>query len=704
MKNNSYSIKTIFFKKMGYSAIIQFFVFALILVLAKNYIQHNQLNSLSENLIISDSFTMDEIGRYHLLGNKYALDLELYNLENERKLDSIKFIQQSNKVETTGLGSCQSINNGNYKICKTVDGQFAGITAIKQDGKILGYVVAKKQYSSLFSLPVSYGLLLILLTVVGIFLFNFLFLFLSMRKKIENTTGYLLDFISSHQENHEIDISKIDIAEYRKIANKFIDEHTEITNMQKERAYYEVRKNIAEQVAHDIRSPLAAINTAVSDVSSIPENKRIMIRNASKRINDIANNLLLQSKNNFNEPNNPNVGTDIFPELIFVVLDNIVAEKRYEYYKSQVNIQLNVSNCSYNCFSNINLASFKRVLSNLINNSIEASNLNGSVTICLKCNDSTVDISIEDNGCGIPQDVLPKVTEQGFSYNKKNGAGFGLSYAKQYIEKLGGKILIHSEINVGTTVTIRLLRSDYPHWFCKTLNVKPLSVIVVLDDDPSIHDAWNERLSHLSDIKIVHFSKASYLTPNKINDLHADLYLVDYELLADNKNGIDVIEDLNLSKKAVLVTSCFEDITVRSRCKKLGVKIIPKSYVPYIPIVMIPNKLVKDTFVFIDDDEMMRTTWIFAAEEAGVNISTYASPGDFSNEINNYSKDTIIYIDSDLGNNIKGELYAKELYSQGFTEIHLSTGHQPDHFDNMPWIKSIVNKEPPFLLLQENPV
>jgi signal transduction histidine kinase len=290
MKNKSSSIKTIFIRKMGYSAVIQFFVFALILVFAKNYFQHNQLNSFSANLIINDSFTTDEIGRYHLLGNKYALDLELYNLENERKLDSIKFIQQSNNSVSSELGSCQQLNNDNYKICKTTDGQFSGITAIKQDGKILGYVVAKKQYNPIFSLPVSYGLLFILLTVVGIFLFNFLFLFLSMRKKIENTTGYLLDFISSHQKNNKIDISKIDIAEYKKIAHKFIDEHAEITALQKERAYYEVRKNIAEQVAHDIRSPLAAINTAVSDVSSIPENKRIMIRNASKRINDSANN------------------------------------------------------------------------------------------------------------------------------------------------------------------------------------------------------------------------------------------------------------------------------------------------------------------------------------------------------------------------------------------------------------------------------
>ncbi|WP_243753457.1 hypothetical protein [Legionella longbeachae] len=108
----------------------------------------------------------------------------------------------------------------------------------------------------------------------------------------------MLDFISSHQSNNAVDFAKVEINEYRQIANKFIDEHREIINLQKEKAYYEVRKNIAELVAHDIRSPLAAINTALSDVTSIPENKRIMIRNAAKRINDIANNLLLQSKNN----------------------------------------------------------------------------------------------------------------------------------------------------------------------------------------------------------------------------------------------------------------------------------------------------------------------------------------------------------------------------------------------------------------------
>lgn len=86
---------------------------------------------------------------------------------------------------------------------------------------------------------------------------------------------------------------------------------------------------------------------------------------------------------------------------------------------------------------------------------------------------------------------------------------------------------------------------------------------------------------------------------------------MDYELLADIKNGLDVIEELNLNGKAILVTSCFEDIAIRNRCENIGVKIIPKSYVPYIKIIETPEKELINTVVFIDDDEMMRMTWIF---------------------------------------------------------------------------------------------
>ena len=451
---------------------------------------------------------------------------------------------------------------------------------------------------------------------------------------------------------------------------------------------------VSTQVAHDIRSPLAAINVAISDVSSIPENKRVMIKNASQRINDIANNLLLRAKAEISETNK-NENIDIFPELIFVVLDSIITEKRYEYDKRKINFHLNVSESAYGCFSNINVGIFKRILSNLINNSIEAINSNGNVTVYFTSDTYVVEISIQDDGCGIPHDMLSNVMEHGFSFNKKNGVGLGLAYAKQQIERMKGKIALQSTINVGTKITITLPRSDFPSWFCENIGINYNTKIIVLDDDPSIHDAWNERFSHISQLNIVHFYSASDLTRADMLDSSSNLYLVDYELLNDNMNGLDLIEKLGLEKHAILVTNCVEDKELCERCEKMGVKIIPKPFVPYIPILNSMKPQLSD-LVFIDNDDLMRAVWGLAAKEAGLNIVTYSSPNEFNDEINKYRKDTLIYIDSGLNDNVKGEQYAKYLHELGFTELYLATGYPSEHFRSLPWIKSIVSKEPPF--------
>lgn len=222
---------------------------------------------------------------------------------------------------------------------------------------------------------------------------------------------------------------------------------------------------IATQVSHDIRSPLATINTVLA-ITKVPENRRLLIKNAANRINEIANSLLMSSKNKLSDisakrltiEKEENDDDGITTELIFVVLDNIVAEKRYEYYQSKIDIQLQADEKSYNCFSKINLTSFSRVLSNLINNSVESLNGEGSVLISLAASSDYIEISIKDNGCGIPAHLIEQITAEGFSFNKKNGAGFGLFYAQKYIEQIEGSMLIKSKENIGTEVLIRLVR------------------------------------------------------------------------------------------------------------------------------------------------------------------------------------------------------------------------------------------------------
>lgn len=473
---------------------------------------------------------------------------------------------------------------------------------------------------------------------------------------------------------------------------KFIFKAFEIKKQEKQARQEFI--NITTQAAHDIRSPLAAINTVLSSISSISEEERLMIRNAAKRINDIANNLL--PKPSQENDDTAELEAELFEELIGIALEAIVSEKRYEHAKKKIPIYLHGIEQAYNSFVSINLAFFKRVLSNLINNSIEALQHNGYINIWLHCYEQTVEIKIQDNGCGIPPDILPKVTERGFSYNKKQGAGFGLFYAKQYIEKIQGTFQIFSEVKKGTSISISLPRRSLPNWFCDTLRINSTNVSIV-DDDPSIHDVWRRRLAHIPNLDIIHYQSISELKAS-INNLQIGnpLYLIDYEFVTEDKNGLDIIEELNIYQHSVLVTSAFEDQELRARCSTLGIKIIPKPYVPHIQLATAFNFDLNNSVVLIDDDEMMRMTWQFAAEDAGLTLNAYPSFQSFISEIDSYDKNTAIYIDSDLGNGIKGEECAYHLFHQGFINLHLATGYCIENHSVFPWFKTIIGKMPPF--------
>ncbi|MDR2874894.1 MAG: hypothetical protein LBV44_03060 [Methylobacillus sp.] len=103
-----------------------------------------------------------------------------------------------------------------------------------------------------------------------------------------------------------------------------------------------------------------------------------------------------------------------------------------------------------------------QVLLNLITNAAQAMPANraeqNAITLSTGMeDDDTVRIEIEDNGAGIPKDVLPKIFDPFFTTKPiGEGTGMGLSICFQIIEAHGGKILVNSEQDVGTVFTILL--------------------------------------------------------------------------------------------------------------------------------------------------------------------------------------------------------------------------------------------------------
>lgn len=100
----------------------------------------------------------------------------------------------------------------------------------------------------------------------------------------------------------------------------------------------------------------------------------------------------------------------------------------------------------------------QQVLLNIIGNAIDAVERGGLIEISTGVKDQdTVWISITDNGPGIPEGVLKHIFEPFFTTKEKGkGTGLGLSISYGIMQKLGGTILVRSEVGKGTTFTIEL--------------------------------------------------------------------------------------------------------------------------------------------------------------------------------------------------------------------------------------------------------
>ncbi|ARK29107.1 MASE3 domain-containing protein [Halalkalibacter krulwichiae] len=97
----------------------------------------------------------------------------------------------------------------------------------------------------------------------------------------------------------------------------------------------------------------------------------------------------------------------------------------------------------------------RQVLINLYKNSMEAMKSGGMITTHVTIVEQFVSIAIADEGAGIPENLIPRLGEPFYTLKEK-GTGLGLMVSKKIIDTHQGSLLIKSELNVGTTMTIML--------------------------------------------------------------------------------------------------------------------------------------------------------------------------------------------------------------------------------------------------------
>jgi signal transduction histidine kinase len=425
------------------------------------------------------------------------------------------------------------------------------------------------------------------------FIITIVIVFFSMRKFIsseQQARNALADLVMLTVQGCEVqDLNNIP-GEIRPLAQALLEAVAKLQKVQIEKAEIEAEDNLAAQVAHDIRSPLAALDVALIELENLPEETRTLVRSATQRIRDIANNLLLKSNNKKLNPNTDNVSTKGVASIhhIASLLEAILSEKRIEYRKrSEINFEYLPDQETYTFFAEINVSEFNRVISNLINNSVEAIANNGHIQVSLTKNRTNLIVLVKDNGCGVNPEIIPRLGERGVTVgklNKESGSGLGIFHAKSTLASWNGFVEITSKLNFGTSVSLTLPAAVKPAWFVKTIFIKSDQSVVVADDDPSIHQVWENRFKSAGvNARLTHL----YTTDELFiwcNANSADLYLIDFEFAGSEESGLEIIEKLNLSKKSILVTSRHEEASIQKKCQNLKVGLIPKALASIVPI------------------------------------------------------------------------------------------------------------------------
>lgn len=225
-----------------------------------------------------------------------------------------------------------------------------------------------------------------------------------------------------------------------------------------------LRLEFFANLSHELRTPLNLIFSSLQTIELIEKdllkkNNRLknyidIINQNSKRLLKLVNNLIDSTKFDcgYYEYNPQNYNIVHFIENIAMS----VAE-----FAKQNDINLIFDTDVEEKIMAFDLEKLERTMLNLLSNSIKYTNSSGKIEVLLKDCGETFNITVKDNGIGIPDDKLKVIFERFKQVEdrlrkRSEGSGIGLSIVKDLINIQGGIIDVKSEFGVGSEFTVKL--------------------------------------------------------------------------------------------------------------------------------------------------------------------------------------------------------------------------------------------------------
>lgn len=263
---------------------------------------------------------------------------------------------------------------------------------------------------------------------------------------IQNSNGEIVNYI----------VLEEDISEQKKMTEELILAKHKAEEMNKIKSYF------FANMSHELRTPFIGIlgfSELLSDMILDPELRHYaeQIKKSSRRLTETLNKILHVTRIEFNKVEVKINSFDVNKSLkeTIAVFKQLAKEN---------NTELKANLTQDNFIINSDKRLFEEIVTNLVNNAIKFTH-NGVVEISFKLDEQNDEqfykLSVKDTGVGIPKEKQHLIWQEfrqvseGLSRSFE-GTGLGLTIAKKYVEILGGKIDVESEVGIGSTFNVCL--------------------------------------------------------------------------------------------------------------------------------------------------------------------------------------------------------------------------------------------------------
>lgn len=256
--------------------------------------------------------------------------------------------------------------------------------------------------------------------------------------------------VASGDYNIEVnDNSKGEIKElvdgFNLMVSKVNQSQKDIAKFEREEAWREM----AKQVAHEIKNPLTPMKLSVQQLMIAYKDKSPKFDSIFEKVTSTVISQIETLKNIASEFSNFARMPGINIERIDLVKN--IHEALSLFHDEKIEIVLNCTETEI--FINSDKDHLKRTFVNLVRNSLQAKAT--KIIVEIKLESKSCLITISDNGNGIPDNIVDKIFDENFT-TKKSGMGLGLNMAKKFIESIQGMIIVEKTSPGGTTFLINI--------------------------------------------------------------------------------------------------------------------------------------------------------------------------------------------------------------------------------------------------------